>query len=104
MKVKQYQVFVDPIADKKFAAHLEFLARVSENAALRLYDEYEASLLFLRDSPEICPAYLLEKHIDAKLQYHLFGKRYRIVFEILDDQVFVYDIQDCRQNFDKDLI
>jgi hypothetical protein len=57
MKAKSYQVYVDPIADMKFAAHMEFLARVSEKAALRLYDNYRESLLLLEENPEICPPY-----------------------------------------------
>lgn len=104
MKADHYQVLVDPIADKKLALHLEFLARVSEKAALRLYDDYREALLFLQNNPEICPIYLTQKQINTELRYRLFGKRYRIVFEIVHNQVFVYDIQDCRQNSDKDLI
>ena len=32
------------------------------------------------------------------------GKRYRAVFEIIDNNVYVYDIQDCRQDTDKSLV
>jgi hypothetical protein len=104
MQVNQYQVFVYPKAIQKLAEHTEFLARVSENAALRLYDQYEESLLFLGDSPEICPPYSTKRPIDGEFRYHLFGKRYRMVFEIDGASVFVYDIQDCRQDYDKYLI
>jgi len=31
-------------------------------------------------------------------------QRYRIVFEILDGTVYIYDIQDCRQDVDKSLV
>jgi mRNA-degrading endonuclease RelE of RelBE toxin-antitoxin system len=104
MAANKYQVLVDSKADRKLAAHIEFLARVSKNAAIRLYIEYEKSLEFLKDSPTNCPPYLPIKPIDAKLKYKLFGKRYRIVFEIIDNVVYVYDIQDCRQDNDKNFI
>ena len=104
MESKRYQVYVDPMADQKLAGHMEFLARVSEDAALRLYESYEKTLHFLEENPAICPVYLLQKQIDAELRYWLFGKRYRVVFEIIGNAVFVYDIQDSRQDFDKSLV
>jgi len=104
MAVKKYNVLVDPQADRKLAAHIEFLARVSESAAVRLYGEYEDALNLLKDSPASCTPYIPQRPIEAKLKYKLFGKRYRIVFEIIDKVVFIYDIQDCRQDVDKNLV
>ena len=104
METKKFHVFVEPTANKKLADHIEFLSRVSENAAIRLYKEYEEALVYLKNTPESCPTYLPRMSIDAQLRYKLCGKRYRIVFEIVDDAVYVYDIQDCRQDVDKNLI
>jgi hypothetical protein len=84
--------------------HFRFLARVSVLAAERLYTAYEDALRFLEHSPEICPRYITQKMPDADLKYKLFGKRYRIVFEIIGNAVYVYDIQDCRQDTDKSLV
>jgi len=104
MANKKYQIFIDLQADRKLARHIEFLARVSENAAVRLFNEYEEVLNFLKDSPTSCPPYIPHNPIDTKLKYKLFGKRYRIVFEIIGHAVYAYDIQDCRQDVDKNLI
>jgi mRNA-degrading endonuclease RelE of RelBE toxin-antitoxin system len=104
MEAKKFHVFVEPIANKKLAAHMEFLSRVSKNATIQLYKEYEEALRYLEGSPESCPSYLPRMSIDAQLRYKLFGKRYRIVFEIVDNAVYVYDIQDCRQDVDKSII
>jgi len=101
---QKYKIFVDRNADRKLAAHIEFLARVSEQAAVRLYNEYEKALYLLKDNPVSCPPYTPETPIDAKLKYKLFGKRYRIVFEIIDNTVYIYDIQDCRQDKDKNFV
>jgi len=104
MESKKYRVFVEPAADRRLAVHIEFLARVSENAAIGLYKAYEEALGFLGKNPESCPLYIPQIPIDAQLRYKLFGKRYRIVFEIVGNAVYAYDIQDCRQNFDKNLM
>lgn len=104
MEFKKYSVFVEPSADGKLAVHIEFLARVSESAAVHLYKDYEEALGFLENTPESCPCYISQVTDGAKLRYKLFGKRYRIVFEVIGNAVYVYDIQDCRQNFDRNLI
>ncbi len=104
MENKSYDVFVSPAADRKLAAHIEFLSRVSEPAAARLYIAYEKALSYLESTPKSCPPYVPIKPIDADLKSKTFGKRYRIVFEIIDDEVYVYDIQDCRQDIDKSLV
>lgn len=99
-----YDVYVKPTAIRRLAAHIEFLARVSVAAAESLYDSYEEALEFLRDSPESCPLYIPKIHIDTVLRYKLFGKRYRIVFEIVGRDVFALDIQDCRQDSDRNVV
>ena len=104
MGSKHYHVFVSPAADRKLAIHIEFLARVSEKAATRLYEDYKAAIGFLEGSPQSCPLYIPKISIDAELRYKLIGNRYRVVFEIVENSVFVYDVQDCRQNIDKNLI
>jgi len=101
---ERYKVFVYPPAHARLDSHVEFLARVSESAADRLYDEYADSLEFIAASPTACPPYMLPQKIDAELRYKLFGKRYRIVFEVAGHEIYVYDIQDCRQDFDNYLV
>jgi len=104
MESDKYHVNVEPSANRRFCAHIEFLARVSENAAVRLFEAYEKALDYLEKSPGSCPIYRSITSIDAQLRYKLFGKRYRIVFEIVGNAVYIYDIQDTRQGIDKNLI
>ena len=99
-----YHVYVKPSALNRLAAHIEFLARVSGSAAMSLYKHYEASLEFLAEHPESCPIYTPNIPIHAELRFKLFGKRYRIVFEIVTNAVYIYDIQDCRQDSDKNIV
>ena len=104
MESKKFCVFVEPAADRRLYDHIEFLARINENAAVKVYESYKEALTFLESSPEICPPYFTKMPIDVQLRYRLFGKRYRIVFEIVGNSVYIYDIQDCRQDSDKNLI
>jgi len=99
-----YTVVVKPTALRRLASHIEFLARVSEEAAASLFEEYDEAIVFLENSPESCPPYILKIPIDANLRYKLFWKRYRIIFEVIGNTVYVYDIQDCRQDTDKNLV
>ena len=104
MDSNRYQYFIDPVADQKLSEHIEFLARVSEIAAVNLYDGYKEAIEYLESFPESCPLYYPSVPIDTQLRYKLFSKRYRIVFEIIDNKVYAYDVQDCRQDDSKKLI
>ena len=104
MPSDNFAVLVSPQADRKLASHIHFLARVSEPAAGRLYDAYEEALGALAENPRGYPRYEPLSKIEAELHALLFAKRYRIVFEIRDDAVYIYDIQDCRQDVDKSLV
>ena len=104
MAYNQYHYVIDPAADQKLAEHIEFLARVSERAAVNLYDEYKKAIEYLESFPESCPIYYPGIPIDVQLRYKLFSKRYRIVFEIVENKVYAYDVQDCRQDDSKKII
>jgi len=100
MAHKEYVVSVLPMAEEKLATHLQFLTAVSESAAQKLYQSYRDALAFIATNPESCPLYLPS----PSYRYKLFGKRYRIVFQIVESTVYADDIQDCRQDEDKNLI
>jgi mRNA-degrading endonuclease RelE of RelBE toxin-antitoxin system len=104
MPTGNYSVSVSPAAYDKMFDHMRFLARVSVPASERLYLSLEEAIKELKRNPKRCPIYTLPGKSNAELRYRLFGKRYRIVFEIIDNAVYVYDIQDCRQDTDKNLV
>ena len=104
MREHKYSVNVDPSANDRMIDHVRFLAKVSVPAAERLYTTIETAIASLQDNPESCPLYTMHGFNDVKLRYKLCGKRYRIVFEIIENDVFIYDIQDCRQDSDKNLV
>ena len=99
-----YHVIVDPAANDRMAEHLEFLARVSETAASRLLDELLADIRSLDHLPYRNPVYNRPYLPEGKYRHVISGKRYRIVYQIDGEFVFVDDIQDCRQDDDKSIL
>jgi len=104
MPQPKYTVSVGVAAKTKMVEHAKFLAKVSVPAAQRLRNAYQAALKSLRTNPQRCPLYKTNNDIKEELRYLLFSERYRIVFEIVDRAVYVYDVQDARQDTDKNLI
>ena len=104
MQQPKYSVNVDAAAKSKMTRHARFLAQVSVPAAQRLRNAYQASLKSLEINPQRCPLYNPSSEIQEELRYLLFSARYRIVFEIIGDSVYVYDVQDTRQDLDKSIV
>jgi len=101
---KIYTVVVDPSASDRMAEHIEFLARVSENAANRLADELLTDIRSLETLPFRNPVYTRPYIPLNKYRYMISSKRYRIVYQIDGDFVFVDDIEDCRQSDEKSVL
>ena len=99
-----YKVIVAPTANDRMAEHFEFLAKVSESAADNLLGRLADDIESLQKMPFRNPVYDRPYVPALKYRYMVSNKRYRIVYQIVGDIVFVDDIQDCRQNDDKDLM
>jgi mRNA-degrading endonuclease RelE of RelBE toxin-antitoxin system len=77
---------------------------VSEKAAHNLLSKLIKDIQSLELNPQINP-YFDRPYIEqGKYRYKLSYHRYRIVYQIIKDCVFVDDIQDCRQDDDKSLL
>ena len=100
----RYTVHVDSAANDRMCDHVLFLAQVSVSAAERLHDVLGEAIHALENCPKMCPPYLSKLPTSAELHYKLFAGRYRMVFEIIGSAVHIYDIQDCRQDTDKNLV
>jgi plasmid stabilization system protein ParE len=98
---KEYTVIVSPGANDRAYQHFEFLAQVSVTAADRLLDKLLADIRTLAHGPTACPPYDRPYLQPGKYRYKLSANRYRIVFTIEGDTVFVDDIQDCREDDSK---
>ena len=101
---KVYSVIVDPAVNDRMYDHFEFLARVSETAAERLLNDLVSDMRSLERMPYRNPVFNRPYLRSGKYRYMVSCKRYLIVYQVVDDTVFVDDIQDSRQADDKSLL
>ena len=93
-----YIIIVDPAASDRMFEHFEFLAQFSETAAKNLLRGLLADIRSLEFMPYRNPMYSRPYVKSGKYRYMMSCDRYRIVYQIEENIVFVEDIQDCRQS------
>jgi len=101
---KKYIVIVDPVANDRLFEHFEFLGRVSWEAAERLIIDLAKDMQSLEYMPYRNPVYARPYLKVGKYRYMVSCKHYLIVYQVIDDKVYIDDIQDSRQGDDKALL
>jgi mRNA-degrading endonuclease RelE of RelBE toxin-antitoxin system len=96
-KEKLFNVSVGFAVSRKISFHCEFLANVSKSAARKLRNQFVDDINSLSFMPHHCPFYNHAGLEENKYHWLLSSKRYKIIYTIENDSVFVVDIQDCRQ-------
>jgi len=95
-----YNVITSDAALAMLDTHIEFLAKVSTNAALNLMEVILSDIESLSQFPERFSVYENEFIAEPRYRKMLSAKRYLIIYEIINDTVFVDYIIDCRQDYD----
>ena len=93
-----YNVIVAERADKMLISHARFLAKASKSAALRLTEEFEAVLRELGENPYQFPMETDVNLPEGVYRKALFCKRYKAVFMIENQNVYLDAVLDCRQD------
>lgn len=98
---KRYTVLIDEETHSSLLSHAEFLARVSVPAAKRLINSVYDDIAqldhepgrFQRHDNSLYPA-------DCDYRYMVSNKRYKIIYEIIEDLsiVQVVNVIDCRMD------
>ena len=102
--MKKYRILISPSVNDRMYEHFLFLAQVSEKAARDLLNRLIQDIKSLEYMPQSNP-YLNRPYLEQrKYRYKLSYRRYRIVYQIVGTTVFVEDIQDCRQDDEKNLV
>lgn len=79
--------------------HTRFLAQASEAAAERLVIAFNSAAETLRVMPHRCP-WLFGKFIPRNVYRKLiFEDRYLLIYQVIDDVVYVEYVVDCRQDY-----
>ncbi|AEF84169.1 plasmid stabilization system [Treponema primitia ZAS-2] len=102
--MKTHEVIIHPKANDRMYEHFQFLARVSVQGAESLLDKLIDDIQSLEFMPERYPWLERDYLPKRKYRYMLSAKRYRIVYQVIENTVFVEDIQDCRQDDDKNRV
>ena len=92
----KYQVTVSGRARSMLFEHAKFLAQVSLNAAEELLDQFEEKVLTLEEMPERCPYYENPYVRPGKYRKLALGKYLLILFQIVDNAVYIELIIDAR--------
>jgi len=93
---QRYQVIVQERAREMLIAHARFLSQDNSSAAEELVDEFEEKAALLKENPERCP-WLSDPMIPSyKYRKLLFGKRYLLIFQVIDRVLSIDAVVDCR--------
>jgi mRNA-degrading endonuclease RelE of RelBE toxin-antitoxin system len=101
---KIYAIVVAPAVNDRMYDHFVFLARVSEAAAKRLLDNLVEDMYSLERLPYRNPVFDRPYVKTGKYRYKVSCERYLIVYQIVEDTVYIDDIQDSRQAENKSLL
>ena len=95
----RFRVIVSERATQMLIFHAAFLAQASPEAAERLTVEFGKTADSLEMMPQRCP-WLAGDYIPKNAyRFILFEKRYMLIFQIMDDAVYVDYVVDCRQDY-----
>ncbi|MCD7845284.1 MAG: type II toxin-antitoxin system RelE/ParE family toxin [Oscillospiraceae bacterium] len=98
-KQNKYHVVVSEQAAQMLTSHAAFLAQVSLDAAERLTAAFEKCANSLEIMPQRCP-WLTGEYIPRNVyRFILFEKWYMLVFQVIDDTVYIDYTIDCRQDY-----
>ena len=94
-----YSVVVSERAAQMLVSHASFLANVNVEAANRLTSEFVETANSLRNMPQRHPRLRGDYIPRNTYRFALFEKRYMLIFQIVDDIVYVDYVVDCRQDY-----
>jgi len=96
----EYAVTVSDAALAMLDRHVEFLARVNSQAAVKLMDEILNDIASLSQFPERFPVFDSEFIPEGRYRKKLSARRYLILYEVDGNDVCVDYIVDCRQDYE----
>ena len=94
--MNKYSVIISSKAKSQLIHHTAFLAKVSKKAAQRLVSSFSETVVSLETMPKRFPWFNRDYIPYNRYRYCIFEKRYAIIFQIIEDCVYVdYIIDFC---------
>jgi len=94
----KYEIVFSSRVDKMLMEHISFLARVSLPAARRLRNEFEETLKHMAENPYMFPVDTDLNLPENMYRKALFAKRYKALFTVEGQTVYLDAVVDCRQD------
>jgi predicted chitinase len=96
---REYQVIISEQATQMLVSHAAFLAQVNTESATKLVSAFKYSAASLSQMPQRCP-WLHGDYIPPnKYMFLVIKKRYLLIFQIIDDTVYIDYVVDCLQDY-----
>jgi hypothetical protein len=96
---RSYIVSISDKASEMLVSHARFLANVSEEAAIKLIEDFKISAKSLERFPDRNPWISDSAMPVNKYRKLLFSNRYLLIYQIKQGMVYVDYIVDCRQDY-----
>jgi hypothetical protein len=96
---RSYMVSISDKASEMLVSHARFLANVSEEAAIKLIEDFKISAKSLERFPDRNPWISDSAMPVNKYRKLLFSNRYLLIYQIKQGMVYVDYIVDCRQDY-----
>lgn len=98
---KKYKVIVSHRANEMFTDHLRFLSKATATGAKKLSQRMNKSLRTLESFPYSHTFFYDDMNIIPQNKYRKMyvEKFYLVLYQVIDDTVFVEYILDCRQDY-----
>ena len=99
MDMEKHRVILATRVRSQLLQHTSFLARVSPPAAMRFRQEFAKILERLKDNPFQFPVDPVFAKLNLLYRNALFEGRYKALFSVENNVVYVDSVIDCRQQF-----
>ena len=96
---RKYKVIVSEKAKRMLGMHIRFMSRVNKETAVAKKKELITAMSYLKQMPQRFP-YFEEAYIPSNKYHKMFVEKwYLVIYQILDDSVYVEYILDCRKDY-----
>ena len=96
--MKAYRIILASRVRIQLLNHIQFLSKVSLPAARRLRSSFKEIIARIGENPFQFPVDPIFEDLNFPYRKALFEKRYKVLFTVSDNVVFIDSVVDCRQN------
>ena len=96
-----YKIILAKRVRSQLQNHTAFLSRVSLPAAKKMRNSFADILVRLKENPFQFPIDPVFAELNLPYRKALFEGKYKVLFFVSNDKVFIDSVVDCRQQVDK---